>query len=110
MDGLITSPEQLQEERDLDSPCTKRELMLYIKNHDKNVVMPAFQVLSAQIQQAFKQQQQYAMVVNNLIDFLETEGFRPHKDGRVRLNTQEWQVWMKKRALGNQRTEAAKAD
>lgn len=78
----------------------------YAVNHDKNVIVPAMQVMSNQIGQLHKQRQMYATVVNNLIDFLETEGFRPHADGRVRLNTQEWQAWMKKRAMTKQ---AAKA-
>ena len=100
MDGLITSPEQLAEERSLDEPCTKREIMEYVKNHDKNVVIPALQVLSNQVGALRKQQNIAAHIVNDLIDFLETDGFRPGKDGRVRLNQQEWQAWMKKRAAG----------
>jgi hypothetical protein len=102
MDGLITSPEQLQQERSLAEPATKEEVRHYVVNHDKNVIIPALQTLSTQIAALHKQQQAYATVVNNLIDYLESDGLRTHADGRFRLNQQEWQAWLKKRAMTKQ--------
>ena len=108
--SLITSPEQLAEERSLDQPITKREVMELIKNyavnHDKNVIVPAMQVMSNQIGQLHKQQQAYVIVVNNLIDYLESNGLRTHADGRFRLNVQEWEAWLKKRAIMKQSEKA----
>ena len=99
---LITDPSAAKAELELDQPATKREVLTAIKNHHLGNVHPMFANLAQTLQQNFgrmeKQRDQIAVIFNGLVDFLEQEGFRVGKDGRVRLNQQEFQAFLKKRA------------
>lgn len=96
MNGLITSPEQLADERAQDQPLTLRQVRAILLDHDQRVVIPALTQMAQQLQAIEKQRNLAAVVFNNLVEYLEKEGLRISKDGRVYLNQQEWQAWMKK--------------
>lgn len=117
---LITDPNAAKAELELDAAATKRDVLNYVKNHHLNNVHPMFSQLAKTLQSNFdgirgelarveKQRDQIAMIFNNLVDFLEQDGFRVGKDGRVRLNQQEFQAFVKKRAAALQKAQAAPA-
>lgn len=100
--GLITDPNEAKAEITLDEAATKNEVMKYVANHFQKTTLPAFITTHKRLDAIEKQYNLGANVVNNLIDFLEIEGFQVQKDGRIRLNAQEFNAFVKKRALGNQ--------
>ena len=101
--SLITDPHEAQDQLDANEPATKAEVMRFVGNHFQKVAAPAFRVMGEQIQRQSKQQNIAAVIVNDLIDFLESEGFETQKDGRVRLNAQHFNAFRKKRTNGNER-------
>jgi hypothetical protein len=96
MEKLIVNPEEAKQQLELDEACTKRDVITYVKNYHKGALNPQFLQLANQIVALQNQQQMGGVVVNNLIDFLEQEGFRTDKNGRVYLNPQDWQAFCKK--------------
>ncbi len=106
---LILDASAAKAELELDQPATKREVLAAIKNHHLGNVHPMFAQLSQTLQGNFngirmeinrieKQRDQIAVIFNGLVDFLEQQGFRVGRDGRVLLNQQEFQAFLKSRA------------
>jgi hypothetical protein len=105
---LITDPSQAKAalELDPDAPATRREVMTYMQNYTRGNLHPMFQQIGAEIAAIIKHEDQAANVVNDLIDFLQIEGFVVGKDGRVRLNQHEFSAFVKKQALKRKHTES----
>jgi hypothetical protein len=84
--------------------------MNYVTNYMKTVIRPMMQGVAQQFQTQAQHADLAAGVINDLMDFLEQEGFRIGKDGRVRLNSQEFSAFRKKKALGTRQQQRANAD